>query len=975
MPDETPTAPEPDEQTPDEQAGDETANLDDPGAVAEQAARAAERRAADPVIAGFVGQLGFEPDPFQLRAIDALRAGRSVLVAAPTGAGKTVVGEFACHDAVESGGKAFYTTPIKALSNQKYRDLLERYGEDKVGLLTGDRSINGEAPVVVMTTEVLRNMIYESSGTLKGLRHVVLDEVHYLADRSRGAVWEEVIVQLPASVQLAALSATVSNAEDFGRWLDVVRGSGGAEAGGDGCEIVIEESRPVPLRHHYFVNDRVYDTFRAGRKGGASKEYRDRASQALGGVPNPEVVMLERRSRQRNRVSNKGRRMGPEVRLRWPSRPMAIAELAERKWLPAIVFVFSRKGCEDAVEQLTRAGVRLTDARERREIAVLVDTLLGDLPTADLQVLGYEKFRSALLSGIAAHHAGMVPAFKECVEVCFQRNLLKVVVATETLALGINMPARTVVIERLEKWNGESHVLLTPGEYTQLTGRAGRRGIDPVGHAVVLYQRDLDFHTVAGLVGTRTYPLRSSFQPSYNMAVNLLRRHDLMQAEALLGASFAQFEADDSVVKKAERLSELDEGVRGYAKHLRCESGDWDEYWQLRREASQREKAEAKDRRRRADDEVHAAIGALEPGDVLHLPWIGRRGLAVVIGVHISRKGTPLLQVVTDDRSLTKVGPRELDGAPRPVERIRLPKAGNPRQKEYRRELAATLRGLDPPQIEIPVGAHGGGDDAEVSLRPGVDPDPLPGPGREPEPGPSEAVLELRERLRAHPCHRCPDLAEHERWQHRADDLSAQADRLRGEINRATGSLVRQLHRILRVLTELGYVDDAPSPTDEGLVLARIYSEMDLLVSEAVRRGLLDGLGSAELAGIAALFLYETRGGEPSEHPELPTVGLEEATEAIFELADELREREQRAGLRSTMRELDAGFVAPAYRWASGADLDDALGHLDLTGGDFVRNIKQIADLVGQLRGIGRTGLTTEAAMALEALRRGIVEA
>jgi ATP-dependent RNA helicase HelY len=948
---------------------DEVTN--DQPSVDERARVDARRRAADPVIAGFVATLGFQPDPFQLRAIDALRAGRSVLVAAPTGAGKTVVGEFACHDAVESGGKAFYTTPIKALSNQKYRDLVDQYGEDRVGLLTGDRSVNGEAPVVVMTTEVLRNMIYESSHTLWGLRHVVLDEVHYLADRSRGAVWEEVIVQLPASVQLAALSATVSNAEDFGRWLDEVRGSGRSEEFGSGCEIVIEESRPVPLRHHYFVNDRLYDTFRAGRKGGASKEHRERASQALAGVPNPEVVMLERRSRQRNRVSNKGRRMGPDVRLRWPSRPMAVAELAERSWLPAIIFVFSRKGCEDAVEQLVRAGVRLTNARERREIEVLVDSLLGDLPAADLQVLGYGRFRAALLDGVAAHHAGMVPAFKECVEVLFQRNLLKVVVATETLALGINMPARTVVIERLEKWNGESHVLLTPGEYTQLTGRAGRRGIDPIGHAVVLYQRDLDFHTVAGLVGTRTYPLRSSFQPSYNMAVNLLRRHDLVQAEALLGASFAQFEADDSVTKKAERLLELDEGVRGYSKHLACDLGDWGEYWELRRAVSRREKSEAKARRQRADEQVRAAIGALEPGDVLHLPWIGRRGLAAVIGVHVSRKGTPLLQIVTDDRELTKVGPRELDGAPSPVEHIRLPKAGNPRQKDYRREVAAALRGLDPPLLLDGVDLNA----PDPVLQPGVAEHPRPGPAEESEPGPSEAVLSLREQLRTHPCHRCPDLAEHELWQRRADDLGDQADRLRSEISRATGSLVRHLHRILRVLTDLGYVDEAPSPTDEGLRLARIYSEVDLLVAEAVRRGLLDGLDSAEVAGIAALFIYEPRGGDPTEHAVMPTVGLEEATESILELADELREHEQRAGLRSTMRELDAGFVAPAYRWASGADLDDALGHLELTGGDFVRNVKQIADLVGQLRSVGRTGLTTEAAMAVDALRRGIVEA
>lgn len=900
-------------------------------------------------ITEFVQALGFEPDPFQREAIDALDQDRSVLVAAPTGAGKTVVGEYACHHALATGGKAFYTTPIKALSNQKYRDLVERYGEQQVGLLTGDRSVNGEAPVVVMTTEVLRNMIYESSATLNGLRYVVLDEVHYLADRSRGAVWEEVIVQLPASVQLAALSATVSNAEEFGRWLDQVR----ADADGGGCDIVIEEARPVPLRHHYFVNDRVYDTFRAGRKGGASKQHRERAAQALAGVPNPEVVMLERRSRQRNRVTNKGRRMGPAVRLRWPSRPHVLDELARRKWLPAIFFVFSRKGCEDAVEQLLAAGVRLTTREERGEIATIVDTLLGELPQEDLDVLGFSAFKDGLMRGVAAHHAGMVPAFKECVEVLFQRGLLRVVVATETLALGINMPARTVVIERLEKWNGESHVLLTPGEYTQLTGRAGRRGIDHIGHALVLYQRDLDFHTVAGLVGTRTYPLKSSFAPSYNMAVNLLRRHDLPQAEALLGASFAQFEADESVVRKSDRLAELEEGIVGYSQHLRCDAGDFAAYWSLRQEASRIEKAEAASRRQHERDALIGSITALLPGDVLHLRWMGRRGLVAVTGVHVTKKGVPLAEVVTDDKVVTKVGPRDFDRVPEIVERVQLPRKGNPRQNQYRRDVAASLRELEPPAL------------AEVP----------PEPESEADAGPSETVRELQQAIRAHPCHSCPERGEHERWQYRADELTGQAAKLRNQISRATGSLVRQLHRILKVLTELDYVDDQPAPTDEGLRLAGIYSEVDLLVAEALRRQLLDALEPEELAGIAALFLYESRRGDPVEHPELPTPALAQATEDILELAEELRRRERAAGLTTTMRELDPGFVAAAWRWASGADLDTAIGQLELTGGDFVRNIKQIADLVGQLRSVGGPGVAPQARDTVDALRRGIVDA
>jgi ATP-dependent RNA helicase HelY len=889
-----------------------------------------------PDLQEFEHLLGFDLDAFQRDAIDAISAGKSVLVAAPTGAGKTVVGEFACHAVLQDGGRTFYTTPIKALSNQKHRDLGERYGTERVGLLTGDRSVHPGAPIVVMTTEVLRNMIYEGSRALDDLRHVVLDEVHYLADRERGAVWEEVIIQLPRSVQIAALSATVSNAEAFGRWLDQVR---------HGCEVVISEERPVPLRHHYFVNGRVYDTFRAGRKQGASAEHRRRASEAQAGVPNPDVVMLERRARQRNRVTSRGRRLAPEVRLRWPSRPEVVDELARRRWLPAIVFVFSRAGCDAAVEQLVRAGVRLTNDGERREIASIVDLLLAEVPADDLAVLGFASWRAALLDGLAAHHAGMVPAFKECVEQLFQRGLLKVVVATETLALGINMPARTVVIERLEKWDGESHVLLTPGEYTQLTGRAGRRGIDEVGHAVVLHQRDVPFRDVAGLVGTRTYPLRSSFAPSYNMAVNLLRHHDLAEAEALLGSSFAQFEADASVSRRADRLRELDTGIAGYADHLTCDVGDWERYWGLRRELTELERTQERTRREASEQAVRASLAALAPGDVLDL-----EPPAVVVGVHLSKAGNPVAQVVTADAALTRIGMRELTTPPRVVDRVRLPGHGNPRQRDFRTQIATRLQ-----QIQIPGDAR---DDATTERA---------------DPQLRARIDTLREQLRAHPCHRCPERVEHERWQHRSDALEREANDLRHQIGRATGSLVRRFARIRRVLGDLGYLDDVPAPTAQGMVLARIYSDLDLLVAEAVRTGVLDDLDPPELAALAALVVFESRGEvEPTARP--PTARLSTASDALEELAVGLRAHERDAGL-PPLRALDATFVRPALRWAQGADLDDAIEGLDMTGGDFVRNVKQAADLLGQLRDVVDPQLRGRLSEAIDALRRGIVEA
>jgi len=863
-----------------------------------------------------------------------------VLVAAPTGAGKTVVGEYACHRAIQTpGDRCFYTTPIKALSNQKFRDLQERYGESKVGLLTGDRSINGHAPVVVMTTEVLRNMIYEGSHDLDDLRAVVLDEVHYLADRSRGAVWEEVIIQLPAHTQLVSLSATVSNAEEFGAWLDEVR---------DGCDVIVSEHRPVPLRHHYFVNQTVYPTFTTSKHGGkASQERREAAAQARGGVPNPELVVLERNSRRGG--GRHGRHRGR--RLRWPDRPTTIAELRGRDWLPAIVFVFSRNGCEKAVDEMMRSGARLTDRAEADEIEVIADTILADIAEDDLRVLGRDRFVAAMRDGIAAHHAGMVPAFKEAVEACFQRGLLKVVFATETLALGINMPARTVVIERLEKWNGEAHELLTAGQYTQLTGRAGRRGIDDLGNAVVLYQRDIDFRTVAGLVGRRTYPLESSFAPSYNMAVNLLRHHTLDEARDLLEQSFAQFQADRSVTILHEALQEIEGGLEGYEQNLHCEQGDWPQYWGLRHELTRLEKQEARERRRRSRETIEEGLAELQPGDVVHVEGLGQRGLAAVVGMRSTNRGAPLVEVVTDNRALTKVGTRELERAPQVIDRVRLPSRGSPRSSEYRKAVGVLLRAVDvPPPLDDQDGT------------PRVDG------------GPSDQVEQLRAQLRAHPCHECEQRGDHERWQRRADKITAEARQLRERIGVRTGNLVRTLDQVLDVLEELGYVDARPRPTEDGLVLAGIYSEVDLLVAEALRAGLFEGLSAPELAALAAVLVYEARNDDPPERVHLPTRALDEVVDDLDGLADDVRRQERAAGLPA-LRELDPGFALAAYRWAGGHSLDESLGNMELTGGDFVRIVRMIADLIGQVRDVADPELASVANHAISALRRGVVDA
>lgn len=536
-------------------------------------------RAANPVTAAFSAAQPFELDPFQLAGCTALEDGRSVLVAAPTGAGKTIVGEFAVHLAMrEPTAKAFYTTPMKALSNQKFRELRDVYGADDVGLLTGDVAINGDARVMVMTTEVLRNMLYADSPTLADLRYVVMDEVHYLADRFRGAVWEEVILQLPTEVRVVSLSATVSNAEEFGDWLGTVRGD---------TEVIVSESRPVPLEQHLLVGGELLPLFDEGAVGASGTLNPALRSLASLGSASPRKVGRERgRSRSaRHRHRTVSRSAPPRA-----DRADVVRLLERRRLLPAIFFVFSRKGCDQAVQQVRRAGVRLTSDRERAQIRQLVLDRTDHLSEEDLAVVEFDRWRSNLERGLAAHHAGLLPVFKEIVEELFQRKLVKVVFATETLALGINMPARTVVLEKLEKFNGEARVPVTAGEYTQLTGRAGRRGIDVEGHAVIAWAPGVDPGQVAALASRRTYPLNSSFRPTYNMAVNLLDGFGRARAREVLESSFAQFQADRAVVALAREVREKERTLAGYAEAMACDRGNFAEYARTRREIVDLEK-------------------------------------------------------------------------------------------------------------------------------------------------------------------------------------------------------------------------------------------------------------------------------------------------------------------------------------------------------------------------------------------------
>jgi ATP-dependent RNA helicase HelY len=775
---------------------------------------AAKLRGAHPITMAFVQTFDFEFDPFQIAACHAVEDGKGVLVAAPTGAGKTVVGEFAAYFALQAGKKCFYTTPIKALSNQKYSEFVEKFGEDRVGLLTGDTSINSEADILVMTTEVLRNMLYAGSNTLTNLGAVVMDEVHYLADKFRGAVWEEVLIHLMESVQVISLSATVSNAEEFGEWLDEIRGD---------TEVIVSEIRPIPLFQHVLIGNRLLDLFEQP------------------GRVNPEILSREREAIRRSAMGRgrRGRFDEPSDRL---SRADIIEKLSGENLLPAITFIFSRIGCDSAVKQCLHAGLRLTTTEERVEIRQTALRYTQHIAEEDLEVLGFNDWISALERGIAAHHAGLLPSFKGAVEDLFQRGLVKAVFATETLALGINMPARTVVLEKLVKFNGEAHVPITPGEYTQLTGRAGRRGIDIEGNAVIQWSPTVDSAAAAGLASTRTYPLRSSFSPSYNMSINLIAQFGRERARRSLESSFAQFQADRAVVGLTKQLRKNEEAINELVKESQCHMGDFGEYARLRRSIKE-------------------------------------------VEVLLSRR---------DQR-----------------------KTFDNRQRGH-------LEG-------------------ELS--------------------------DLRKAMKNHSSHGCAQREDHSRLAERAGRLTRENEGLTTRVESRTHVIAKTFDQICRVLDHLDYIA-GEKPTAQGKILTKIYAESDLLLTESIRRGLLDDLTAPELLSVVSCMIFESRSVE-NIAPKMPSAKVTSTITEIISLWSALEEIEADFGVK-TQREPDAGFCFISHRWASGNSLSNVLKGSDMSVGDFVRSTKQLIDLLNQIAGASEK-LRPVCKEAVKRIDRGVV--
>ena len=897
---------------------DKRASVGEGSAAQRYAAYKEHARAASSLRARWVEGLSFTPDPFQIDALDAVEAGHSVLVAAPTGAGKTIVGQFGAYVALQRGMRAFYTTPIKALSNQKYLELCELYGADNVGLATGDTSINSNAPIVVMTTEVCRNMMY-AGAPLEDLGVVVLDEVHYLADKMRGPVWEEVIIHLPAHVAIIALSATVSNAEEFGAWIAEVRSS---------CEIIVSERRPVPLYQHMIVGEEIFDL------------YAPTGHRKL----NPELLAATGDSGMRGGRGSRSWNRAPRVRRE--SRPSTLISLDRAHLLPAITFIFSRAGCEDAVRQVLLTRITLTTRSEAAAIERYVDEVIALIAPEDAVVLGVESWKRGLMRGIAAHHAGMLPLMKETVEHLFSEGLVKMVYATETLALGINMPARTVVIESLTKWNGSAHVSLSAGEYTQLSGRAGRRGIDTEGHAVVSHRGGVAPEEVAALASKRTYPLISAFTPTYNMVVNLLARSTRAQTRSVLESSFAQYQADSAVVQLATRLTELEALRASAADDLSCSRGDVGEYLMVRDRISQAEKSGARARKRETREESRRVLRAARTGDVLALSRGRKVRLCVVGAKATAASGRVEVSVIGEDGTWRALAPEDVRGGIAIVGHMAIPGGSALRRTKERTRIAGELRsGAARGRFQHPS-----------------------------DPAGEDAIGELRAAMRAHPVHRCPHREDHARAGSRWARLGREIEIVRRSIDSQTGSVAAQFDRVCAVLESLEFLD-GDRVTASGQRLRRIFGERDLVIAMSLNEGAWNNLDEAELASMVSALVYDSRSDDEANELAPTGVGIRLRTaweECVGTLA-RVHRVEKQYGCEPTPS-LDAGLMSATLAWAHGSTLATAIDGAEIQAGDFVRWMRQVMDCLGQIASAAPTSdLARTAEAAKDRIGRGIV--
>jgi superfamily II RNA helicase len=825
----------------------------------------------------FRARFPFALDDFQVEAIRAIDADQSVIVSAPTGSGKTLVAEYAIQAALETGKRIAYTTPLKALSNQKYNDFVRAYGAETVGILTGDVKVNPHAQVLVMTTEILRNALFGSG--LDGLGYIVLDECHYMGDEGRGTVWEEIIVGAPKDVLLVGLSATVSNVKEIADWISLVHRP---------IVPIFHPQRPVPL--HYSVADLAGDVHDIAdvRRGTAR------------------VVGDESR--------------GPDDRGRWYTRrvvdPVVLIEaLEERGWLPAIYFIFSRAGCERAMQDVLAEGRPLITREQRREVDAVIGEATAENPSIGESALSQAVFQG-LRIGVATHHAGILPGLKRLIETLFERGLCRVVFATETMSLGIHMPARAVALQGLTKRTDRGFRALSNNELTQMAGRAGRRGIDPEGQCVIALDARDGLEDLLRVVDGAPEPIESQFKLGYGSAALLLGTGappELLRKR--IESSFGQYQ-------NLRRIREMEAEVQGLedalarARAYEAPCGDFariGRYRRARQEVQARRQAAGRGGRRGERSPVEA-----EPGRLVLVRRKGAPSLAMILGVHSIRGHRTLLDALLPHGAVVRLKSgviKRIFWATPPLHVPRDLRRGEPRSLRHLTEQLARLNVAE-------LIAH------------------------EREQGP-EAVLGAIE------CHRCPWGAT-ARCEHASRDLERLEERAaqrRAALDAFKNAYWQEFLRVVEVLEQYGAVKDGRLEA-KGRLIAALRHDNELLLAETVSRGFFDDLTVAEVAALCSALLEESRSGEPQlaraflkKRPK-----LKRRLDHLIQVADGVWQA-QRARHLGMPVAVHPGFMPSVFRWASGEDDWSSIVAESFGGheGDLVRAMRRLIDLLRQL--------------------------
>ena len=849
----------------------------------------------------------FPLDAFQLDAIDALNQGHSVVVSAPTGSGKTLIGEYAIHRALAHQQKVFYTTPLKALSNQKLRDFREQFGTENVGLMTGDLSVNRDASIVVMTTEIFRNMLYaeadEQDDPLADVEAVVLDECHYMNDSQRGTVWEESIIHCPPIVQLLALSATVANAGQLTDWIEKVHGP---------TQLVLSDYRPVPLQFSFCSAKGLHPLLN---------------EQGTGLHPNCKVWRAPKGQQRKGRSARPPQPEAPPISF-------VVAQMADRDMLPAIYFIFSRRGCDKAVRDL---GIQCLVTKEEQQ---RIKTRLMAYSEANPEAVRDGMHADALLRGIAAHHAGVLPAWKELIEELFQQGLVKVVFATETLAAGINMPARSTVIAALSKRTERGHRPLMGSEFLQMAGRAGRRGLDSKGYVVTVQSRFEGVREAGQLATSPADPLVSQFTPSYGMVLNLLQRHDLEKAKELVERSFGRYLASLDLVEEEETLAQLRlqlgqlEGVAGDVPWQ-----DFEDYEKLRarlREERRLLRILQQQAEETLANELTLALQFASRGTLVSLKSPQLRGQvtpAVIVDKVDGPGQFPLLQCLTGENiwlllpcqavvSLhAELSCLQVDGVSSPP----MTRSGELRHgDQHSGGLAlavahmARRHDMTTPQYDLA---------GEVLAQ-------------------ARSVQQLEQDQDQHPAHRWGDRKQLKKHRRRMEDLEEEIASRQHQLHHRANRHWETFLSLTEILRQFGCLNDL-DPTEIGRTVAALRGDNELWLGLALMSGHLDDLQPSDLAAVFEAISTEVN------RPDLwsgfpPPSAAEEALQDLSGLRRELLRAQE-----------SVGVVVPAWwepelmglvaAWAKGTPWPDLIGNTSLDEGDVVRIMRRTVDLLAQV--------------------------